>query len=194
MIGQSHIMVIDIHLEEFGQNIQISLFFSDVMTDFFCAYLCWCVCVCVCMCVCVHVCLFACSKVSPCVLDKGIDVSSGPEDTVNRITVVWRELRQRDRGQYQIPWPILCPVVHTKDNKHRGNRGYCSLFIIATTHTQTVTTTRKWLQRKWRKKQNKISFSYWNPRISTNYMQGILLYYPPLSHAVLYVIIDRQIF
>lgn len=84
--------------------------------------------------VCVRVCLFACSKVSPSVLDKGIDVSSGPEDTVNRITVVWRELRRCDRGQYQIPWPILCPVVHTKDNKHRGNRGYCSLFIITTIH------------------------------------------------------------
>lgn len=83
-------------------------------------------------------------------------VSSGPEDTVNRITVVWRELRRCDRGQYQIPWPILCPVVHTKDKKHRGNRGYCSLFIITTTqHTNThthayrpaVTSTRKWYQK-----------------------------------------------
>lgn len=68
-----------------------------------------------------------------CVLDKGIDVSSGPEDTVNRITAVWRQLRRCDRGQYQIPWPIFCPVVHTKDKKHRGNRGYCSLFSITTT-------------------------------------------------------------
>ena len=37
-----------------------------------------------------HVCLSMCVRVCVCVcvLDKGRDVSSGPEDTVNRITVV----------------------------------------------------------------------------------------------------------
>lgn len=47
-------------------------------------------------------CLFACSKVSPCALDKGIDVSCGPDSAVNRIMAVWRELKRSDGGQYQI--------------------------------------------------------------------------------------------
>ncbi len=92
-------------------------------------------------------------------------VSSGPEDTVNRIRAVWRELRRCDRGQYQIPWPILCPVVHTKDKKHRGNRGYCSLFIITTTQHNTQTHAYTHIHSNRSNNQeviSKIPSSYWN--------------------------------